>query len=109
LIKNEEDDTLIQKKENRGEIYSKGILYSEYCGLGEPLCRHYIDFCFVSGHSDITSFRPWSPIATGNPLDCSEKFPKRAQTTGTVDVIDKLSGISEPTSRRVSTCPNVRE
>jgi len=25
-----------------------------------------------SGHSDITRFRPWSPIATGNHLDRTE-------------------------------------
>jgi len=25
------------------------------------------------GHSDITRFRPWSPIATGNHLDRAEK------------------------------------
>ena len=30
------------------------------------------------GHSDITRFRPWSPIATGNHLDGAEKFPKVA-------------------------------
>ena len=58
--------TLSWSKKNQGEIYSKGILHSEYFDLGEPLCRHYIDCCFVSGHSDITSFRPWSPIPTGN-------------------------------------------
>ena len=40
------------------------------------------------GHSDITRFRPWSPIATGNRLDRDEKIPKFAQTTGTVDVFD---------------------
>ena len=38
------------------------------------------------GHSDITTFRPRSPIATGNRLDRAEKIPKVAQTTGTVDV-----------------------
>jgi len=27
------------------------------------------------GHSDITRFRPWSPIATGNHLDRAEKIP----------------------------------
>ena len=27
------------------------------------------------GHSDITTFRPWSPIATGNLLDRDEKIP----------------------------------
>jgi len=61
------------------------------------------------GHSDITRFRPWSPIATGNHLDRAEKIPKIAQTTGTVDVLDPRSGISGPTSRRVFTCLNLHE
>jgi len=40
------------------------------------------------GHSDITRFRPWSPIVTENHLDRAEKNPKFAQMTGTVDVFD---------------------
>ena len=44
------------------------------------------------GHSDITRFRPWSPIATGNHFGRAEKIPKVAQT-GTVDVFDPRSGI----------------
>ena len=39
-------------------------------------------------HSDITRFRPWSPIATGNHFDRAEKIPKLLQTTGTLDVFD---------------------
>jgi len=61
------------------------------------------------GHSDITRFRPRSPIATGNQLDRVEKIPKVTQTTGTVDVFDPLSGISGPTSRRASACPDLHE
>ena len=61
------------------------------------------------GHSDITRFRPRSPIATGNHLDRAEKIPKFAQTTGTVDVFVPRSGISGPTSRRASACPNPHE
>ena len=61
------------------------------------------------GHSDITRFRPWSPIATGNRLDRAEKNSKFAQTSDTVDVFDPRSGISEPTSRRASACPNLQE
>jgi len=61
------------------------------------------------GHSDITRFRPWSPIATGNHLDRAEKTPKVAQTTGTVDVFDPRSGISRPTLWRASACPNLHE
>ena len=49
-------------------------------------------------HSDITKFRPWSPLATGNHLDRAEKIPNLAQTTGTVDVFDSCSGISGPTA-----------
>jgi len=62
-----------------------------------------------SGHRDITKFRPWSTIATGNHLDRAEKNPNVAQTTGTVDVFDTPSGISGPTSRRASACPDLRE
>ena len=61
------------------------------------------------GHSDITGFRLWSPITTGNHLDRAEKIPEIAQTTGTVDVFDPRSGISGPTSRRASACPNLHE
>ena len=60
-------------------------------------------------HSDIARFRPWSPIASGNHLDCAEKNPKVAKMTGTVDVFDPRSGILGPTSLRASACPNLRE
>ena len=61
------------------------------------------------GHSDITRFRPWSTIMTGNRLDRAEKIPEFAQTTGTVDIFDPRSCISGPTSRRAFACPNLHE
>jgi len=61
------------------------------------------------GHSDITRFRPWSPIATGIRLDRAKKIPKVAETTGTVDVSDPRSGISGSTLLRASACPNLHE
>ena len=61
------------------------------------------------GLSDIPRFRSWSLIETGNHLDSAEKIPNVAQTTGTVDVFDPRSGISGPTSRRASACPNLHE
>ena len=57
------------------------------------------------GPSDVTRFRPWSPIATGNHLDRAEV----AQTTGTVDVFGPRSGISGPTSRRASAYTNLHK
>ena len=62
-----------------------------------------------SGHSYIIRFRPWSPIVTRNHLDRAEKISKVAQTTGIVDVFDPHSGISGPTSQRVSACPYLHE
>ena len=61
------------------------------------------------GHSDITRFLSWSPIATRNHLDSAKKIPKIAQITGSVDVFDPRSGILGPTSRRASACLNLHE
>ena len=46
-IINEVDAILIPK--NRGDNFSSGFLHSEFLGRGEPLCRHAIDCCLVSG------------------------------------------------------------
>ena len=48
------------------------------------------------GHNDITRFRPWSPIATGDHLDRAEKISKVAQTTGTVDVLIRVRAFRDP-------------
>ena len=62
-----------------------------------------------SVNSDTIRFRPWSPVATGNHLDRTEKILKVAQANGTVDVFEPRSGILGPTSRRASACPNLHE
>jgi hypothetical protein len=61
------------------------------------------------GHSNITRFRPWSTIVTENHLDCTEKIPVVAETSGTVDIFDPCSGITGTTSQRASACPNLLE
>jgi hypothetical protein len=48
------------------------------------------------GHSDITRFRPWSPIARRNHLDHAEKIPKVAQTTGIIDVFIRVQAFQDP-------------
>jgi len=95
---------------NPGENFSSGFLHSEF--FGGVVSRYAATPLIVAlspGHSDITRFRPLLPIATGNHLDRAEKIPKVAQTTGTIDVFNPLSGISGPTSRRASTSPNLYE
>ena len=108
-IINEEDAVLIPK--NWGENFSSGILHSEFPGAG-VVSRDAATPLIVAlspGHSDINSFRPWSPNATGNHLDRAEKIPKVAQTTGTVEVFDPRSSILGSTSLRASACPNLHE
>ena len=77
-------------------IFALGIFWG---GVSRYVATPLIVALFP-GHSDITRFRPWLPIATGNHLDRAEKIPNVAQKTGTVDVFDPSSGISGPTSRR---------
>ena len=95
---------------NRGENFPSGFLHSEF--FGGRVSRYAATPLIVAlslGHSDITRFCPWSPIATGNHLDHAEKIPKVAQMTGTVDVFGPRSGISGPTLRRASACQSLHE
>ena len=61
---------------NRGENFSSGFLHSEYFwgGVSRYAATPFI-VALSPSHSDITRFRPWSTIATGNNLDRAEKIP----------------------------------
>ena len=48
------------------------------------------------GHSDITRFRPWSPVATGNHLDREEKIPKFAQMTAPLTFLIRVQVFRNP-------------
>jgi len=107
-IINEEDAVLIPKISGRKffqRIFALGIFWGGVNRYADTPLIVAWSLC----HSDITRFRPWSPIVTGNHLDGAEKIPKFAQTTRTVDVFDPRSDISGPTSRRASECPNLHE
>jgi len=107
-IINEENAVLIPK--NRGEKLSSVFLHSEsFWGGVSRYAATPLIVALSPGQSDITRFRPWSPITTGNHSDRTEKIPKVAQTTGTVDIFDPCSSISGPTSGRASPCPNLHE
>ena len=93
------------KREILQRIFALGIFWG---GVSRYAATPLI-VALTPGHSDITRFPAWSPIVTGNHLDRAEKIPKVAQTTGTIDDFDPRSGISGPTSRRASTCPNLQE
>ena len=95
---------------NRAENFPSEYFHSEFFGGGVSLYAFApLIVALFPGHSVITRFLPWPPMATRNHLDRSEKIQKVVQATGTVDVFDPRSGISGPTSRRASACPNLHE
>ena len=77
-------------KKSRRELFQRffalGIVWG---GVSRYAATPFI-VALSLGRSDITRFRPWSPITTGNYVDRTEKIPKFAQTIGTVDVFDPL-------------------
>jgi len=98
---------VIQK--NRGENFPADFCTRNFWGGVSRYAAIPLIVALSPGYSDITRFRPWSPIATGNHFDRAEKNLKVSQTSGTVDVFDPRSGISGPTSWRASACPNIHE
>ena len=96
-------------KNSKGELFQRIFALGIFCGGVSRYAATPLIVALSPGHSDITRFRPWPPIATGNHLDRAEKIPKVAQTTSTADVYDPRSGISGPTLRRASACPNLHE
>ena len=107
-IINEEEAVLIPKNA-RQELFQQIFALRNFWGGVSRYAATPLIVALSLGHSDITRFCPWSPIVTGSNLDHTEKIPKVVQTTGTVDVFDLHSDISEPTSRRASACPNLHE
>jgi len=91
------------------ELFQRIFALGIFWGVVSSYAAIPLIVALAPGHSDITTFRLWSSIATGNHLDRAEKIPKVAQTIGTVDIFDPRSGISGPTSRRASACPNLHE
>jgi len=72
-----------QKKSSR-ELFQRIFALGIFWGGMSRYAATPLIVALSPGHSDITRFRPWSPIATGNHLDRAEKIPKLAQTTGTM-------------------------
>jgi len=99
----------LESKKSRQELFQWIFALEIFWGGVSCYAAIPLIVALSPGHSDITKFLPWSPIATGNHLDCAEKIPKVAQTTSIVDVFVPRSGISGPISRRASTRPNLHE
>ena len=90
----EEDAVWFPK--NRGEKYSSGFLQSEFLGGVSRYVATPLTVALSPGHSDITRFLPWSPIATGNYLDRSEKFPNLLRQLATLTFFIRVQALRDP-------------
>jgi len=75
------------KKKSRRELFQRIFALGIFWGGVSSYAATPFIVALSPDRSDVTRFRPWSPIATGNDLDRAEKIPKLL-TTGTVDVFD---------------------
>ena len=48
------------------------------------------------GHNDITRFRPWSPIVTGNHLDRAEKIPNLLRRLAPLIILILFQAFRDP-------------
>ena len=79
----------LDPKKSRREIFQRIFALGIFWGEVSRYAAAPLIVALSPGHSDITRFRPWSPIALDKKLlDRTEKIPKVAQTTGTVDVFE---------------------
>jgi len=67
-----EDAVLIPK--NQGKNVSANFCTPNFWGAVSRHAATPLIVALSPGHSDITRFRPWSPIATENHLDRVEKI-----------------------------------
>jgi len=91
-----EEDALLDPKISRRELFQRIFALGVFWGGVSRYAATPLIVALSPGHSDRTKFRSWSPIATGNHLDRAEKIPKFAQTTGTVDVFDRVQAFRDP-------------
>ena len=103
------EDAVLFPKKSRRELFQRIFALRIFWGGVSRYAATPLVVALSLGHSDITRFCPWSPVATENRLVRAEKIPKVAQMNGTVDIFDPHLGILGPTSRRVSACPNLHE
>jgi len=72
---------------NQGENFSNGFFIRNFWGGRGRYAANPLIVTLSPGHSHITRFHPWAPLATENHFDRSKKILKFTQTIGNIDVL----------------------
>jgi len=84
-----------QKK--RDENISNGFLHSEFFGAGvSRYAATPLIVALLPGHSDITRFRLWPPITTGDNLDRAEKIPNLLTRLAPLTLLIRIQAFRDP-------------
>jgi len=94
-IINEEDAVLIPKKSKR-ELFQRIFALGTFWGGVNHYAATPLIVALSPGHTDITRFRPWSPIATGNHLDRVEKIPKSLRRLAPLTFLIRVQAFRDP-------------
>jgi len=82
---------------NPGEKFSYGFLHSEFFGGGmNRYAATPLTVALSPGYSDITRFHIWSPIVTGDHLDCAEKIPKLLRQLAPLTFFIRVQAFRDP-------------
>ena len=79
-------------REHFQRIFALGILWG---GVTRYAATPLIVVLY-SVYSDITRFRPWSPIATGNHLDRAEKIPNLLRRLAPLTFFIRVQAFRDP-------------
>jgi hypothetical protein len=100
----------LDPKKSRQELFQRIFALGIFWGGMSRYAATLLIVALSLGQSDITRFCTWSPIVTGNLLDCATwKNSKRCSDNWHHWCFWSVSGILGPTSWRASACPNLHE
>ena len=104
-IINEEKAVFIPKNRIEARTFPEEFCTRKFWGGMSRYATTPLIVALSPGHSDITRFRSWSPIATGNRLDRAEKMRKFAQKPGKLTFLICVQAIRDPLHRELPFVP----
>ena len=86
----------LDPKKSRREIFQQIFVLGIFWGGVSRYAATPFIVALSSGQSDITRFRPWSSITTGNHLDRAEKIPNLLRRLVTLRFLLRVQAFRDP-------------
>ena len=86
----------LSTKKIRRELFQRIFVLGIFWGGVSRYATNPLIVALSLGHSDITRFRPWSPIVTENYLDRAEKIPKFLRRLAPLTFLIRFQAFRDP-------------